>query len=96
MAKPVILTVDDDPEVLGALERDLRKQYKSGYRIIKCNSAREGLETVRELKKRGVPLALFIVDQRMPEMSGTELLKLAIPLYPEASKVLLLAPNWVT
>jgi len=91
MTKPIILTVDDDPEVLGAIERDLRKQYKNEYRVIKCNSAKEGLETIRQLKKRGSPIALFMVDQRMPEMSGTEFLRTAIKLYPETSKVLLTA-----
>ena len=91
MAKPVIVSVDDDPEVLAAIERDLRAHFKSAYRIIKANSASEGLEVARELNKRGVPVAMFLVDQRMPEMSGTELLREARKLHPDARKVLLTA-----
>jgi thioredoxin reductase (NADPH) len=89
--KPVILTVDDDREVLGAIERDLRQHYRSDYRIIKATSGREALDTVRELKQRGAPIALFLVDQRMPQMTGTELLREASTFYPDARKVLLTA-----
>jgi thioredoxin reductase (NADPH) len=91
MPKPVILTVDDDPEVLGAIERDLRQQYRNDYRIIKANGGKEALEAVQQLKKRGTPIALFIVDQRMPEMTGTEFLREAVKLYPDACKTLLTA-----
>ena len=55
MAKPVILAVDDDPEVLGAIERDLRSHYRSDYRILKAGSGREALEAARQLKERGTP-----------------------------------------
>ena len=61
MSKPVILTVDDDPEVLGAIERDLRQKYRSEYRIIKANSPKEALDTIAQLKQRGTPISLFIV-----------------------------------
>ena len=91
MSKPVIMSVDDDPEVLGAIERDLRRHYKSDYRIVKAGSAREGLNAARQLKQRGTPVAMFLVDQRMPEMSGTELLTEVIKLYPDSQKVLLTA-----
>jgi thioredoxin reductase (NADPH) len=91
MTKPVIMTVDDDPEVLGAIERDLRRYYRSDYRILKAGSGQTALDTVRELKKRDAPIALFVVDQRMPEMTGTELLREAGLLYPDARKVLLTA-----
>jgi thioredoxin reductase (NADPH) len=91
MAKPVILAVDDDREVLGAIERDLRQHYRSGYRILKAQSGREALEAVRQLKIRGAAIALFLVDQRMPEMTGTELLLELRKLYPDARKVLLTA-----
>ncbi len=91
MAKPVILTLDDEPQVLNAVERDLRAHYRRDYRIFKANSGREGLETLAGLKQRNIPLALFLVDQRMPEMSGTEFLAQAIQYYPEARKVLLTA-----
>ena len=90
-SKPVILSVDDDPEVLGAIERDLRRQYRGGYRILKAGSGGEALAAVRELKKRGAPVALLIADQRMPGMTGTEFLREALKLYPDASKVLLTA-----
>ena len=91
MTKPVIFSVDDDPEVLGAIERDLRKHYKNDYRIIKANSPKEALVAARQLKERSTPIALFLVDQRMPEMTGTELLSELIKLHPESKKVLLTA-----
>jgi thioredoxin reductase (NADPH) len=91
MAKPVIFTVDDEPQVLNAIERDLRQHYRKDYRIVKAASGIEALATVRELKRRNAPLALFLADQRMPMMSGIELLDEARKLYPEARKVLLTA-----
>jgi thioredoxin reductase (NADPH) len=91
MPKPIILTVDDEPQVLNAIERDLRQHYRSEYRIMKANSGAEALEAVRQLKARNASMALFLVDQRMPNMSGTEFLTEAIKLYPEARKVLLTA-----
>ena len=91
MIKPVILTVDDDREVLGAVERDLRQKYRAGYRIIASASAREALDTATQLKSRNIPVALFLVDQRMPEMSGTQLLVELKKLYPDATSVLLTA-----
>jgi thioredoxin reductase (NADPH) len=91
MTKPVILSVDDDPEVLGSIERDLRSHYRGDYRILTASSGAQGLEAARELKQRGTPVALFLVDERMPTMSGTELLGEVAPLHPEARKVLLTA-----
>jgi len=91
MAKPVIFCVDDDPEVLGAIERDLRHRYGNDYRILKARSGREALDAVRQLKQRGTPVALFLVDERMPGMSGTELLREVIKLYPDSRRVLLTA-----
>jgi len=91
VAKPVILIVDDELPVLNAVERDLRQHYRSDYRMVKASSGAQALEAVRQLKQRNVPLALFLVDQRMPAMSGTELLAEAGKLYPEARKVLLTA-----
>lgn len=91
MAKPVILILDDEPQVLNAVERDLRQHYRSDYRIVKSGSGKEALEAVHQLKRRNTPLALFLVDQRMPDMTGTEFLVEAIHLYPEARKVLLTA-----
>lgn len=91
MAKPIILAVDDEPQVLNAVERDLRSHYRSDYRIIKARSGQEALDTLRQLKQRNSAVALFLVDQRMPLMSGTEFLGEAIKFYPEARKVLLTA-----
>ena len=91
MAKPVIITVDDEPQVLNAVERDLRRFFHGDYRIIKAKSGAEALETVRQLKLRNTPIALFLVDQRMPVMTGTQFLDEARKLYPEARKVLLTA-----
>jgi thioredoxin reductase (NADPH) len=91
MAKPIILAVDDEPQVLNAVERDLRRRYGGDHRIIKAASGSEALETVRQLKLRNAPVALFIADQRMPNLSGTEFLARARALYPNARKVLLTA-----
>lgn len=91
MARPIIMSVDDEMQVLNAIVRDLRAQYGQEYRILKANSGEEALETVRQLKKRNAPLALFLVDQRMPKMSGTEYLSEAVEFYPQARKVLLTA-----
>ncbi|HEY6222923.1 MAG TPA: FAD-dependent oxidoreductase [Gemmatimonadales bacterium] len=91
MSKPVLLTVDDDPEVLNAVERDLRHHFRTDYRVVKASSGAQGLEAVRQLKQRGAQIALFLVDERMPQMSGTEFLIEAIKLYPDARRVLLTA-----
>jgi thioredoxin reductase (NADPH) len=91
MPKPVLLAVDDEPEVLRAVERDLRQQYGGEYRIMRAGSGTAALETLKNLKLRGDPVALLLVDQRMPGMTGLEFLEQAIPLYPEAKRVLLTA-----
>src|SRR5437773_10919345 len=91
MPKPVILAVDDDPEVLNAVDRDLRQHFRADYRVIKAASGPQALETTQQLKKRGNPVALFLVDERMPEMTGTQFLVEALKLYPEARRVLLTA-----
>jgi thioredoxin reductase (NADPH) len=91
MSKPILLTVDDDPEVLNAVERDLRHHFRTDYRVVKASSGAQALETVRQLKQRGAQIALFLVDERMPQMTGTQFLAEAIKLYPEARKVLLTA-----
>ena len=91
MAKPAIITVDDDAEVLRAVERDLRRKYSADYRVLRADSGQTALEIVRELKIRNNPVALFLVDQRMPGMSGVEFLEQAIKIYPEAKRVLLTA-----
>jgi thioredoxin reductase (NADPH) len=85
------MTVDDEPQVLNAVERDLRRHFRSEYRIVKVGSGSEALDVVRQLKQRNDPVALFLVDQRMPHVSGTEFLAQAMKLYPDARKVLLTA-----
>jgi thioredoxin reductase (NADPH) len=91
MAKPIIMTVDDEPQVLNAVERDLRRHYRSDYRIMKVGSGSEAVDVVRQLRQRADTVALFLVDQRMPYMSGTDFLREAMKYYPDARKVLLTA-----
>src|SRR5438105_8311727 len=91
MGKPVIWTVDDDPDVLRAVERDLRRHYGDRYKVISADSGVSALEATKQLKLRNEPVALFLVDQRMPRMSGVEFLEKAIELYPDAKRALLTA-----
>ena len=89
--KPVILAVDDEPTVLSAVTRDLRREYGQQYRVLRADSGESALELVRESKLRNVPTALFLVDQRMPGMSGVAFLERAIEIFPDAKRVLLTA-----
>jgi thioredoxin reductase (NADPH) len=89
--KPFLITVDDDPEVSRAVERDLRRKYGSDYRILRAESGPEALTSLEQLKLRNETVALFLADQRMPRMTGVEFLERAIGLYPEAKRALLTA-----
>ncbi|MDY6897926.1 MAG: response regulator, partial [Cyanobacteriota bacterium] len=89
--KPVILTVDDDPQVLQAVARDLRQQYGSKFRIMRADSGKTALETLEKLKLRNETVALFLADQRMPQMSGVEFLEKGLEMYPDAKRALLTA-----
>jgi thioredoxin reductase (NADPH) len=91
MKKPVLFSIDDDPSVLSAITRDLRRQYGDRYRILRADSGGAALEALQQMKQRNDPVALFLVDQRMPEMSGVEFLSEAIKLYPQAKRALLTA-----
>ena len=91
MAKPIILAVDDEIQVLNAVERDLAAHYGKDYRVLKAASGAEALDLVKKLKQRNSPMALFLVDQRMPGVSGIEFLTEARKYYADALQVLLTA-----
>ena len=91
MANPIIMTIDDDPQVLNAIERDIRSHYGREYRILKATSGAEALDTAKQLARRNDSVALFLSDQRMPEMTGSEFLGEVMSVYPQAKKVLLTA-----
>ena len=91
MAKPAILAVDDDREVLNAIERDLRRHYADRYRVLSATSGAEALDTVRQLRQRSGVVALYLVDQRMPQVTGIQFLCEARKLDPDAMRVLLTA-----
>ena len=91
MAKPVILAVDDDPQVLRAVERDLRRNYAREYRVLRADSGPSALDTLEKVRERGDPVALMLVDQRMPRMSGVEFLEGACGMFPDAKRALLTA-----
>ncbi len=91
MAKPVILAIDDEIQVLNAVERDLQARYSKDYRVLKAASGAEALELVKKLKQRNSPVALFLVDQRMPGISGIEFLSEARNFYKDTRQVLLTA-----
>jgi thioredoxin reductase (NADPH) len=89
--KPVLLSVDDDAEVLRAIERDLRRRYGHEYRVLRAESGAAALELLERLRLRGDPIALLLSDQRMPEMTGVEFLDKARTLVPDARRALLTA-----
>ncbi|MEN1785647.1 MAG: FAD-dependent oxidoreductase [Bacteroidota bacterium] len=89
--KPILMIVDDDAQVLGAIRADLRSRYRSDYRIMATTSAQEALDTITELKNKGEEIALFLSDQRMPEMLGVDFLEQALVRFPQAKRVLLTA-----
>ncbi len=91
MPKPVLLTIDDDPEVLRAIERDLRSRYAEHYRVMRANSGSAALKTLRELQARNNPVALLLADQRMPQMDGVGFLSEAMDIHPQAKRALLTA-----
>jgi len=91
MGKATILTVDDDPEVLAAITRDLRRQYGERYRIVRAGTGAEALEVLAELALREQPVALIAADQRMPQMTGIEMLDQARTHAPGAKMLLLTA-----
>ena len=91
MAKPYILALDDDPAVLRAVERDLKSKFGNDYRVLAADAPDKAIGFVKQLTARGDRIALFVVDQRMPGMSGTDFLREALPMQPEARRVLLTA-----
>src|SRR6185437_3974537 len=91
MGKPVLFAVDDDPQVLRAVERDLRTKYGKDYRILRAESGEEALTTLKQLQDREETVALFVVDQRMPGMNGVEFLEKARKKFPLAKRTLLTA-----
>jgi thioredoxin reductase (NADPH) len=91
MNKPILLVVDDDPQVLAAVRRDLRSRYRESYTVMSAASGDDALNAMRELKSRGDSLAMLICDQRMPGMMGSEVLAKSRPIYPLARRVLLTA-----
>jgi thioredoxin reductase (NADPH) len=91
MKKPIIFALDDDPQVLKAVQNDLRQQYRKEYRIMATDSVADAIEAVEKLKAKGENIALFLSDQRMPEMLGVEFLEKASSYFPKAKRVLLTA-----
>jgi thioredoxin reductase (NADPH) len=89
--KPVILTIDDEPEVLRAVERDLRSRYASDYRIVGANSGPEAIEVLKTLAQRETPLALILADQRMPDVTGVDVMRASLESFPGAKRALLTA-----
>lgn len=89
--KPILFAVDDEAAVLAAVARDLRREYGERYRVLRADSGASALDAVRQLKLKNEPVALFLVDQRMPGISGVAFLAEALTLYPDAKRVLLTA-----
>jgi thioredoxin reductase (NADPH) len=91
MSKPILFTVDDDSDVLRAIERDLRSQYGADYRVIGTDSPEKALEILKQLKVRNDSVALLLADQRMPRMNGVEFLQKGMHIFPDAKRALLTA-----
>src|SRR5579859_360274 len=91
MPKPILLTVDDDPDVLRAIERDLRSQYGAEYRVISSDSPEGALDLLKGLKVRNDAVALLLADQRMPHLDGVGFLQAAKQTFPDAKRALLTA-----
>src|SRR5258708_15018080 len=91
MAKPILLSVDDDSDVLRAIERDLRSQYGAEYRVLASDSPQGALDLLKRLKVRNDSVALLLADQRMPKMDGVGFLQEAMQIFPQAKRALLTA-----
>ncbi|HEV8183177.1 MAG TPA: response regulator, partial [Candidatus Angelobacter sp.] len=91
MAKPILLSVDDDSDVLRAIERDLRSRYGPDYRVLASDSPEKALDLLKQLKVRNDSVALLLADQRMPKMDGVGFLQEAMHIYPDAKRALLTA-----
>src|SRR5689334_6475323 len=91
MAKPILLSVDDDSDVLRAIERDLRAQYGAEYRVIGSDSPEKALDLLKQLRVRNDHVALLLADQRMPHMNGVEFLQEGMQIFPDAKRALLTA-----
>lgn len=89
--KPIIFSIDDDPNVLASITRDLRKRYGKEFRIVRADGGTAALDALLELRQRRSPVALFLSDQRMPQMTGVEFLQRAVEFYPDAKRALLTA-----
>lgn len=90
-ALPVILAIDDDPEVLRAVQRDLRRRYSDEHRIVGAGGGEEALEVLDELAMRGTPLTLILADQRMPKVTGMDVLRASVAKFPNTRRALLTA-----
>ena len=91
MNLPIIFCIDDDAQVLRAITRDLKNKYREDYKLLSTTDIQEALQSLLELKNKGETLAMFISDQRMPEMEGVEFLEKAMAFFPDAKRVLLTA-----
>ena len=85
-AKPVIVAVDDEPAVLAAVERDLRARYTPEYRVVGAGSGQEAIDLLGTLATRDTPIALLVVDQRMPQITGLDVLRESMAAFPDAKK----------
>lgn len=90
-SRPAILAIDDEPEVLRAVQRDLRSRYASDYQILGATGGQEAIEVVEDLSLRDTPLALILADQRMPSVTGVDVLRASLNIYPGVKKALLTA-----
>jgi thioredoxin reductase (NADPH) len=91
MGLPIIFSIDDDPQVLRAISRDLKSHYRDKYKVLSTTSVAEAMESLLELQNKGEEVAIFVSDQRMPEMQGVDFLEKAMVLFPFAKRVLLTA-----
>src|SRR3712207_5535755 len=95
-SKPVLLVVDDDTNVLQAMERDLNRRFGADYRVVTADSPIAALERLQQIRKRGGEVALVVANQWMPDMTGAEFLRRAQEIYPDAQRgVLIMFTDWI-
>ncbi|HEY0866854.1 MAG TPA: FAD-dependent oxidoreductase [Fimbriimonas sp.] len=91
MAKPFLVAVDEEESVLNALRQDLESRYRDEWQIAAASTGMEAQSLHSRLEAEGEEVALVLVDERLPDMPGVELLRAAKERFPDAKTSLIAA-----